>query len=148
MHSYISAYMVPGKAKIATKLMPFQLHQRRSHDRLFASFGFIGLWDVSGLICGKSPRRDPDMGNQSSHVDIADNINSRRTEIMREAQTNDAVPSLTTQTIFINGRRVACNGVGGPLGHPQVWLTLGSNGQVTCPYCSRNFAAAPQADGS
>jgi len=68
---------------------------------------------------------------------------------MSEAQMNGAVPSPAAQTIFTNDSRVACDGGGGPLGHPQVWLTLGSDGQVTCPYCSRHFAAAaPQADDS
>ena len=89
------------------------------------------------------------MGNQLSHADFAENINAMGTQIMREARMNGAVPSPATQTIFTNDSRVACNGGGGPLGHPQVWLTLGGDGQVTCPYCSRHFAAAPpQADDS
>ena len=67
---------------------------------------------------------------------------------MSETQINGANTSTTTKTIFSNDSRVACNGGGGPLGHPKVWLTLGSDGQVTCPYCSRHFAAAPQADNS
>ena len=141
--------MERGKAKIAIMLMPFQLHLKRSHDTLFAPVRFIGLRHVSGLICGGSPKRGTDMGNQSSHVDSAENMNSKWTEIMSEAQMNSAVPSPATQTIFINDSRVACNGGGGTLGHPQVWLTLGSDGQVTCPYCSRHFAtAAPQAEDS
>ena len=61
---------------------------------------------------------------------------------MSEAQTNETISSSAAQTVFTNKSRVACNGGGGPLGHPQVWLTLGSDGQVTCPYCSRHFAAA------
>ena len=69
--------------------------------------------------------------------------------MMREAQMNGDVPSPVKETIFTNDNRVACNGGGGTLGHPQVWLTLGSDGQVTCPYCSRHFAAAAsQTDGT
>jgi uncharacterized Zn-finger protein len=45
------------------------------------------------------------------------------------------------QTIYTEDKRVACDGGGGALGHPQVWLTLGGDGQVTCPYCSRLFVA-------
>ena len=48
-----------------------------------------------------------------------------------------------TKVIIANDSRISCNGGGGPLGHPKVWLSLGGDGQVTCPYCSRHFAAAP-----
>jgi uncharacterized Zn-finger protein len=34
---------------------------------------------------------------------------------------------------------VACNGSGGALGHPRVYLNLAPSGQVECPYCSRVF---------
>lgn len=37
--------------------------------------------------------------------------------------------------------RVACNGGDTALGHPRVWLTLGAEGQVECPYCDRLFVA-------
>ena len=67
---------------------------------------------------------------------------------MSEAQMNGTVSSSATQTIFTNNSRVICHGDGGPLGHPQVWLTLGGEGKVTCPYCSRHFAAALKADDS
>jgi uncharacterized Zn-finger protein len=43
------------------------------------------------------------------------------------------------ETIYINETVAACNGGGGPLGHPRVFLNLGHNGQVECPYCSRLF---------
>ncbi len=41
--------------------------------------------------------------------------------------------------------RVSCNGGGGALGHPQIWLTLtapiaSQAKSVTCPYCSHHFA--------
>ena len=64
-----------GKAKIAIMLMPFQLHLKRSHDTLFSSISFIGLWHVSGLIGGIWLVPDPDTGDPSGHVDFAKNIN-------------------------------------------------------------------------
>ena len=48
----------------------------------------------------------------------------------------------SSNMVVTNQSRVACNGGGGPLGHPQVWLTLGTDGRVTCPYCSCAFVAA------
>ena len=43
------------------------------------------------------------------------------------------------ETIYINETVAACNGGGGPLGHPRVFLNLGRDGKVECPYCSRLF---------
>jgi uncharacterized Zn-finger protein len=43
------------------------------------------------------------------------------------------------ETIYINETVAACNGGGGPLGHPRVFLNLGREGKVECPYCSRLF---------
>jgi uncharacterized Zn-finger protein len=37
---------------------------------------------------------------------------------------------------------VACNGGGGPLGHPRVYLNLAPSGRVDCPYCSRLYLNA------
>jgi uncharacterized Zn-finger protein len=43
------------------------------------------------------------------------------------------------ETIEIAEMVAACNGGGGPLGHPRVYLNLAPIGQVECPYCSRLF---------
>jgi uncharacterized Zn-finger protein len=34
---------------------------------------------------------------------------------------------------------VACEGIGGALGHPRVFLAIGEEGFVDCPYCDRRF---------
>ncbi|MBV9860725.1 MAG: zinc-finger domain-containing protein [Alphaproteobacteria bacterium] len=43
------------------------------------------------------------------------------------------------ETIYIDEMVAACNGGGGPLGHPRVYLNLAPDGRVECPYCSRLF---------
>jgi uncharacterized Zn-finger protein len=43
------------------------------------------------------------------------------------------------ETIYIDETVAACNGGGGPLGHPRVYLNLGPTGKIECPYCSRLF---------
>ena len=43
------------------------------------------------------------------------------------------------ETVFVDSIVAACNGGGGPLGHPKVYLNLSADGQVECPYCSRLF---------
>ena len=43
------------------------------------------------------------------------------------------------ETIYIDAMVAACNGGGGPLGHPRVYLNLAPSGRVECPYCSRVY---------
>ena len=43
------------------------------------------------------------------------------------------------EIIEIDEMVAACNGGGGPLGHPRVYLNLAPTGRVECPYCSRSF---------
>ena len=43
------------------------------------------------------------------------------------------------ETIYIDEMVAACNGGGGALGHPRVYLNLAPVGRVECPYCSRLF---------
>jgi len=35
--------------------------------------------------------------------------------------------------------RVSCDGGGGALGHPRVWLEMGDEHFVECPYCDKRF---------
>lgn len=61
-----------------------------------------------------------------------------------------AAPSAGPQpeTVRVHAHRVACDGVGGALGHPRVYLDLGVDGTVDCPYCDRRFVQAGKADGA
>ncbi len=43
------------------------------------------------------------------------------------------------ETVEVETPTVGCDGGGGPLGHPLVYLVLGREGSVDCPYCSRRF---------
>ena len=43
------------------------------------------------------------------------------------------------EIIKVDTEVVACDGGGGPLGHPLVYLNIGAAGQIDCPYCSRRF---------
>ena len=45
------------------------------------------------------------------------------------------------ETITVRSHRIACDGVGGALGHPRVWLEMGAAGFVDCSYCDRRFMA-------
>lgn len=43
------------------------------------------------------------------------------------------------EVIEVGEREVACDGGGGALGHPKVYLTLERSGEIDCPYCDRRF---------
>jgi len=49
------------------------------------------------------------------------------------------------ETEQVTARRIACDG--GPSGHPRVWLAIGDEGFVECPYCDKRFVLKPGAAG-
>ena len=53
------------------------------------------------------------------------------------------------ETIVVETNETACDGGGGALGHPKVYLTLDEEGGKDCPYCGQRFelkeGAAPAA---
>jgi uncharacterized Zn-finger protein len=59
---------------------------------------------------------------------------------MTNSQSEEASAPMTPfETIEIDAMRAACDGGGGPMGHPKVYLSLAPSGRVECPYCSRLF---------
>ena len=51
------------------------------------------------------------------------------------------------EVIVVRSRRVACDGVGGALGHPRVYLEMGEGDFVECTYCDRRFVLAAGTEG-
>jgi uncharacterized Zn-finger protein len=43
------------------------------------------------------------------------------------------------EVITVRSHRVSCDGVGGALGHPRVFMEMGEETFVECPYCDRKF---------
>ncbi len=51
-----------------------------------------------------------------------------------------SVPNIEEpETVEVTSTRVSCDGGGGALGHPRVFLEMGDNTWVDCPYCDRRF---------
>ncbi len=72
----------------------------------------------------------------------------RRMRIIAPARRSNArpnhdrdadMPTDPPETIEVDQETVACDGNGGALGHPRVYLTLDADGKVDCPYCGRRF---------
>ncbi len=50
------------------------------------------------------------------------------------------------EVFFVESTRVACDGGGGALGHPLVYMEMGDSPYVECGYCDRRFVLrAPKA---
>ncbi|MDP8916664.1 MAG: zinc-finger domain-containing protein [Pseudomonadota bacterium] len=43
------------------------------------------------------------------------------------------------EVVVVDTTRVSCEGVGGTLGHPRVFMEMGDSGFVECGYCDRRF---------
>ena len=63
-----------------------------------------------------------------------------------------ATPAIVTpgpapEVVTVRSKRIACDGVGGALGHPRVFVEMGEANFVECPYCDRRFVLAAGAEG-
>lgn len=47
--------------------------------------------------------------------------------------------------VIVTSTRVMCEGSGGALGHPRIYLDMGDDTSVTCKYCDRVFKLDPNA---
>ena len=41
--------------------------------------------------------------------------------------------------VIVTSTRISCDGGGGALGHPKIWMDMGQDTQVKCKYCDRVF---------
>ena len=55
-------------------------------------------------------------------------------------------PSSSAQRVTVKSTRVSCDGGGGALGHPKVFMDMGQDGSVQCKYCDKIFVLS--ADGA
>jgi uncharacterized Zn-finger protein len=50
------------------------------------------------------------------------------------------MPVDVPETEIVERTRIACDGGGGALGHPRVWLSIDeTTGYVECGYCDKRF---------
>ena len=75
-----------------------------------------------------------------------------RKAVTSKPEPAPAKPALTSpgpapEVIVVHSHRIACDGVGGALGHPRVWMEMGEANFVECPYCDRRFVLASGSEG-
>ncbi len=49
------------------------------------------------------------------------------------------MPVEVPEIVHVSTSRVSCDGGGGALGHPRVYLEMGDENFVECPYCDKRF---------
>ena len=57
------------------------------------------------------------------------------------------MPVEVPEIIEVDDTRVACDGGNRVLGHPKVYLEMGDEPYVECPYCDRRFVLREGAAG-
>jgi uncharacterized Zn-finger protein len=57
------------------------------------------------------------------------------------------MPVEVPEILEVTTSRVSCDGIGGALGHPRVFLEMGDEPFVECPYCDRRFVLKAGAGG-
>lgn len=70
-----------------------------------------------------------------------------RDDAMIKAERPQVAAPPPPEVIYVNERRVSCNGDGGALGHPKVWYSL-EDGEAECGYCDRKFIYDPAKAGA
>jgi len=60
-----------------------------------------------------------------------------------DKMTNPTSKAPEPDVVYVDKRRVACDGGGGALGHPMVWYSL-DDGEAECGYCDRKFVYDPE----
>ena len=43
------------------------------------------------------------------------------------------------ERVEVEDVKVVCDGGGGAVGHPRVFLNMGDKREIDCPYCGRRF---------
>ena len=58
---------------------------------------------------------------------------------MSDAASKTSVVTEPPEIRYVTKRRIACDGDDGALGHPRVFLEMGEEDRVECPYCDRLY---------
>ncbi|KAL4243466.1 Zinc finger CHCC-type domain-containing protein [Abortiporus biennis] len=64
-----------------------------------------------------------------------------------QPQPLSALEMISNEPIrLVHGRKAVCDGGGGPLGHPKIFINLDKPGPKPCGYCGIRFEQAPHHD--
>jgi uncharacterized Zn-finger protein len=65
---------------------------------------------------------------------------------MADALTPHIANDLGVEKIFVGVKELKCMGARAPYDHPHVYLDMGTDTQILCPYCSTLYVHDPRLD--
>src|SRR5258708_1801945 len=107
-----------------------------SYGRIISGQIVLILYSSDFKISGRRPSGEPEEQHTRNLKGDEYIHNSKWFIYSHEIRCNG---ELTMEQIETNNPVIKCDGGGGPLGHPTIYLNLGKEGKVVCPYCSRVF---------
>ena len=66
-------------------------------------------------------------------------IFSRPYDPVKRVFCRRSYPMEQPEIIKVDKTSAVCDGGDGPLGHPKIYLEMGSKTEIDCPYCGRQF---------
>ncbi|PWN48543.1 hypothetical protein IE53DRAFT_370523 [Violaceomyces palustris] len=78
--------------------------------------------------------------NQASRLEAMKGPRFEQMDMSLQPQPLAAIEMISREPIRMSTKRVvACDGGGGPLGHPKVFINLDKEGPKACPYCGIRY---------
>ncbi|QRW18885.1 lactobacillus shifted protein [Rhizoctonia solani] len=93
----------------------------------------------------QAPNRDkPWSASQRPRPGPESNARFEQTDLSLQPTPLSAQALIEKEPIrVVHGRRAVCDGGGGPLGHPKIFINLDKPGPRPCGYCGVRFEQAP-----
>jgi len=101
--------------------------------------------DSDKHLVPQAPNRvQPWSTNQRPRPAEKSDIRFEQTKMDLQPQPLSAMEMIANEPIrLVNGRRAVCDGGGGPLGHPKIYINLDKPGPRPCGYCGIRFEQNP-----
>ncbi|GLB36143.1 putative zinc-finger domain containing protein [Lyophyllum shimeji] len=120
-------------------------HALRSFARASSSSSSVPAKSAASIPVAQAPNY-PTTWSSSQQPRPGPGSNPRFEQTAMEFQPNppSAMELIAREPVrLVHGRKAVCDGGGGPLGHPKIFINLDAPGPRACGYCGIRFEQAP-----